>query len=112
MFQWGSVPYDEGAKAFGFKASWRAADAMRARLKRGPVTIKVTIHSTFYDGPNRMVVAEIPGTVRPEERIVMVAHMQEPGANDDGAAAGRYMPWRSRSTRRSRRSGWRRRAGP
>ena len=88
VFQWGSVPYDEGAKAFGFKASWRAAAAMRARLKRGPVTIKVTIHSTFYDGPNRMVVAEIPGTVRPEERIVMVAHIQEPGANDDGSGCG------------------------
>ncbi len=27
VLQWGSVPYDEKLKAFGFKASWRAADA-------------------------------------------------------------------------------------
>jgi len=88
VFQWGSVPYDEAAKAFGFKASWRAAAKMRDRLKSGPVKVKVDVQSTFYDGPARMVVAEIPGTVKPDERIVMVAHIQEPGANDDGSGCG------------------------
>jgi hypothetical protein len=88
VFQWGSVPYDETAKAFGFKASWRAASRMRERLKAGPVRVKVDVRSSFYDGPNRMVVAEIPGAVKPEERIVMVAHIQEPGANDDGSGCG------------------------
>jgi aminopeptidase YwaD len=88
VFQWGSVPYDDTAKAFGFKASWRAAARMRERLKNGPVTLRVDVRSTFYDGPARMVVAEIPGTVKPAERIVMVAHIQEPGANDDGSGCG------------------------
>jgi len=88
VFQWGSVPYDEAAHAFGFKASLRAASKIRERLKAGPVKAKVTVQSTFYDGPNRMVVAEIPGTVKPDERIVMVAHIQEPGANDDGSGCG------------------------
>jgi aminopeptidase YwaD len=88
VFQWGSVPYDETAKAFGFKASLRAASKMRERLKSGPVTVKVDVRSTFYDGPSRFVVAEIPGTVKPDERIVMVAHIQEPGANDDGSGCG------------------------
>jgi len=88
VFQWGSVPYDETAKAFGFKASLRAATKMRDRLKAAPVKLKVDVRSTFYDGPSRFVVAEIPGTVKPEERIVMVAHIQEPGANDDGSGCG------------------------
>ena len=88
VFQWGSVPYDEGAKAFGFKASLRAAGKMRDRLKTGAVQVKVEVRSTFYDGPSRYVVAEIPGTSRPDERIVMVAHIQEPGANDDGSGCG------------------------
>ena len=35
-----------------------------------------------------LVVAEMPGTVKPDERIVMVAHIQEPGANDDGSGCG------------------------
>ena len=88
VFQWGGVPYDETAKAFGFKASWRAASRMRERLKQGPVRVKVDVRATFYDGPSRMVVLEIPGAVRPGERIVMVAHIQEPGANDDGSGCG------------------------
>jgi aminopeptidase YwaD len=85
VLQWGSVPYDAEAKAFGFKASWRAADRMRERLKRGPVMLRVTIDSSFYDGPNRTLVAEIPGGSLASERIVMVAHLQEPGASDDGS---------------------------
>jgi hypothetical protein len=88
VLQWGSVPYDESARAFAFKASWRAAARMRERMKTGPVRVTVDVRSTFYDGPNRMVVAEIPGAVKPAERIVMVAHIQEPGANDDGSGCG------------------------
>ena len=88
VFQWGSLPYDGTVKAFGFKASLRAATKMRDRLKAGPVKVKVDVRSTFYDGPSRFVVAEIPGTVKPEERIVMVAHIQEPGANDDASGCG------------------------
>ena len=88
VFQWGSVPYDDTAKAFGFKASLRAASKMRDRLKSGPVKVKVDVKSTFYDGPSRYVVAEIPGAVKPAERIVMVAHIQEPGANDDASGCG------------------------
>ncbi len=88
VLQWGSVPYDETLKAFGFKASLRAASKMRERLKTGAVKVKVDVQSAFYDGPSRMVVAEIPGSVKPDERIVMAAHIQEPGANDDGSGCG------------------------
>jgi hypothetical protein len=88
VFQWGSVPYDEGARAFAFKASLRTATKLRERLSKGPVRLKVDVQSTFYDGPDRMLIAEIPGTIKPDERIVMVAHIQEPGANDDGSGCG------------------------
>jgi hypothetical protein len=88
VFQWGTIPFDGEAKSFGFKASWRAASRMRERLKAGPVQVKVDIRSTFYDGPNRSLIAEIPGTSKADERIVLVAHVQEPGANDDGSGCG------------------------
>jgi hypothetical protein len=87
VLQWGSVPYDAEVKAFGFKASWRAASRMRERLKAGPVQVKIDIQSTFYDGPNRSLIAEIPGAVKPDERIVVVAHVQEPGANDNASGS-------------------------
>jgi aminopeptidase YwaD len=85
VLQWGSVPDDAKAKSFGFKASWRTATRMRERLKQGPVTLRVRIESTFYDGPNRTLVAEIPGRTAAAERIVIAAHVQEPGANDDAS---------------------------
>ena len=85
VLQWGSVPYDAEAKAFGFKTSWRAANRMRERLKQGPVMLRVQIESTFSDGPNRTLIAEIPGKSMAAERIVMVAHVQEPGANDNAS---------------------------
>jgi hypothetical protein len=85
VLQWGGITYDAEAKAFGFKASWRAASRMRERLKQGPVILRVRIESAFYDGPNRTLVAEIPGTSTATERIVMVAHVQEPGANDNAS---------------------------
>lgn len=88
VFQWGSIPYDEGRKAFGFKAGLRTASRMRERLKHGPVHLKVLIASSFSPGPNRMLIAELPGATRPDERIVMVAHVQEPGANDNGSGCG------------------------
>jgi aminopeptidase YwaD len=88
VLQWGSIPYDADARSFGFKASWKAATRMRRRLTGGPVRVRVQIDASFYDGPNRTLVAEIPGRSRPEERIVIAAHVQEPGANDNGSGCG------------------------
>ena len=88
VLQWGAIPYDADVKGFGFKTSWRSAARMRERLKNGPIQIKVDIESTFYNTPNRSLIAEIPGTVKPDERVVLAAHVQEPGANDDASGCG------------------------
>ena len=89
ILQWGSVPYDEARKGFGFKASPRAAVTLRKRLAAAtpasPVSVRVTIASTFTAGPVRTLVAEIPGRTAPNERIVLAAHVQEPGANDNAS---------------------------
>ena len=83
VLQWGSVPYDDTRRAFGFKATPRAAARIRTRLAAGPARVKVDITSSFSPGPVRSLVAEIPGAVRPDERVLLVAHVQEPGANDN-----------------------------
>jgi aminopeptidase YwaD len=89
VFQWGSVPYDETAKAFGFNASHKVADRLKERLRAGPVSVRTTIETRFRPGsPGRFLVAEIPGRTAPEQRVVMVAHVQEPGANDDASGCG------------------------
>jgi aminopeptidase YwaD len=45
----------------------------------------VEITSTFAQAPIRALIAEIPGAVAPDQRVVLVAHVQEPGANDNAS---------------------------
>jgi aminopeptidase YwaD len=85
ILQWGNVPYDETVKAFGFKSTPHAAATLRKALAAGPVQVHVTVASTFTDNQIRTLIAEIPGTTQASERIVMTAHVQEPGANDNAS---------------------------
>jgi Zn-dependent M28 family amino/carboxypeptidase len=52
------------------------------------VTVHVDIETTFHRAPNRTLIAEIPGTARGGDRVVLVAHVQEPGANDNASGSG------------------------
>jgi hypothetical protein len=89
VFQWGGVPYDEASKAFGFNASRRVADRLKERLRGGAVSVKTIVETRFRPAsPGRSLVAEIPGRTRPDEHVVLVAHIQEPGANDDASGCG------------------------
>jgi aminopeptidase YwaD len=88
VLQWGSIPLDDTVKAFGFKATPRAAARLKEALAKGEVNVHVEIESTFHRGQNRTLVTEIQGRVHPEERIVLAAHVQEPGANDNASGCG------------------------
>jgi aminopeptidase YwaD len=89
VFQWGGVPYDETVRAFGFVASRKVADRLKARLHDGRVTVKAVVETRFRpNAPGRYLVAEIPGRVAPDQRVVLVAHVQEPGANDNASGCG------------------------
>ena len=88
VLQWGSIPYDDALRSFGFKATPRVARRLRDELGKGAVSLHVAIESTFHRGPNRTLVAEIRGAVHPDQRIVLAAHVQEPGANDNASGCG------------------------
>ena len=91
ILQWGSIPLDLTRPAFGFKGTRRAAETLRAALKSGPQRVRVEVVSTFANKPERTLVYEIPGRTRPDERIVIAAHVQEPGANDNASGAATLM---------------------
>ena len=88
VLQWGTIPFDEALRSFGFKATPRAGRRLREELAKGPVLVHVEIDSTFHRRPNRTLVVEIPGRTRPDERVVLAAHVQEPGANDNASGCG------------------------
>ena len=88
VLQWGSIPFDEARRSFGFKSTPRAAGRLRAALAAGAVRVHVDIATAFHRGPSRTLIAEIPGGARADERVVLVAHVQEPGANDNASGVG------------------------
>jgi hypothetical protein len=88
VLQWGSIPYDADRVSFGFKSTPRAARRLRERLAAGAVQVHVLVDSVFHRRPVRTLVAEFPGTRWPDDRVVLVAHVQEPGANDNASGCG------------------------
>ena len=88
VLQWGSIPYVEGGASFGFKATPRAARRLRERLAAGPTRVHVVADTVFHRRPVRTLVAEFPGERWPDDRVVLVAHVQEPGANDNASGCG------------------------
>ncbi len=88
VLQWGGIPFDESLKSFGFKATPRAASRLRDELAKGTVTVHVETATVFHRRPNRTLVVEIPGRAKAAERVMLVAHVQEPGANDNASGCG------------------------
>ncbi|MGE0463485.1 MAG: M28 family peptidase, partial [Vicinamibacterales bacterium] len=88
VLQWGSIPYEAERVSFGFKATPRAARRLRERLAAGAVQVHVQVDAVFHRRPVRTLVAEFPGTRWPDDRVVLVAHVQEPGANDNASGSG------------------------
>ncbi len=88
VLQWGSIPFDETLKSFGFKSTPRAARRLREELAKGPVTVHVEIETVFHRRPNRTLAVDIPGRSKAAERVMLVAHVQEPGANDNASGCG------------------------
>jgi len=88
VLQWGSLPYADDRPSFGFKATPRAARRLRQRLAAGETQVHVQVETVFHRRPVRTLVAEFPGARWPDDRVVLVAHVQEPGANDNASGAG------------------------
>jgi aminopeptidase YwaD len=88
VLQWGGIPYAEALRSFGFKATPRVAARLRAELAKGEVNLHVAIETVFHRRPNRTLIVEIPGRAHPQQRVVLAAHVQEPGANDNASGCG------------------------
>ena len=91
LLQWGSITYDETRKPFGFRATPRAAATLKAATDAGAVKVRVEVVTSFARKPERTLSAEIPGAIAPNERIVIAAHVQEPGANDNASGTATNM---------------------
>ena len=91
ILQWGSIPHNEEKKAFGFKATARAAAALQQAAADPSARVRVEVVTSFAQKPERTLAAEIPGSLTPGERIIVAAHVQEPGANDNASGTATTM---------------------
>jgi hypothetical protein len=63
--------------------SRNAFDRMKAALAKGPVRVHADVTTRIYASEELTLVADVHGSVKPDERFVLSAHIQEPGANDN-----------------------------
>lgn len=76
---------------FGFSVSKRQGNSLRAMLKIGKrVRLKATVEARFFPFYEDVVTATLKGATKPEEEILLVAHLchPKPSANDNASGAG------------------------
>lgn len=86
--QFTRIPLDSVNRGFVIFVSSAAHDSLRAAMASGPVRVHALVRARLEPRPEQTIVAEIRGALRPEERFVYSAHVQEPGANDNASGVG------------------------
>lgn len=84
--QFGSMPAN--SSIWSLLLSYGVKERLKAACEKGKVNLKVNIETKSYESEELTIVANIRGTVKPDERFVYSAHVQEPGANDNASGLG------------------------
>lgn len=84
--QFGSMQANAGI--WSLLLSYGVKEKLKAACLKGKVELKVEIATKLYEAEELTIVANIKGSVKPNERFVYSAHVQEPGANDNATGVG------------------------
>lgn len=68
--------------------SYAAKEKLKATCLKGSTQLKVNIQTKIYPSEELTIVANVRGSISPDERFVFSAHVQEPGANDNASGVG------------------------
>lgn len=85
--QFGYLP-PHGRPAFGFSVGTRDHAALTAALARGPARVRVEIAIATREARATAIEARVAGADPSAGAVVFVAHVDEPGANDNGSGVG------------------------
>jgi len=83
--QFSSIPLDPDRKSWGLRLSYGAKERLKDALDSGSTVVRVRIVTRIYPSEELTLIADVHGNRRPEERLVLSAHVQEPGANDNAS---------------------------
>lgn len=84
--QFGSMQANAGI--WSLLLSYGAKEKLKAACLKGKVELKVNIETKIYPSEELTIVANVKGSLKPNERFVYSAHVQEPGANDNATGVG------------------------
>lgn len=84
--QFGSMKAE--SKLWTLLLSYAAKEKLKANCLNGTTQLKVNIETKIYPSEELTIVANVKGSVNPDERFVFSAHVQEPGANDNASGVG------------------------
>ncbi|WP_316768791.1 M28 family peptidase [Pedobacter frigiditerrae] len=82
----GSMPANAGI--WSLFLSYGVKEKLKAACLKGKVELKVNIETKIYKAEELTIVANVKGSIKPDERFVYSAHVQEPGANDNATGVG------------------------
>lgn len=82
----GSVPANDSI--WSLFLSYGVKEKLKAACANGSVTVKVNIETKIYQSEELTIVANVKGSIAPDQRFVYSAHVQEPGANDNASGVG------------------------
>ncbi len=86
--QFNSIPYNDSGEAWSIALSYAANEQLKEYLENGGSEVHVRIETEFIDSDELTIVAQIHGKSNPDEEVVLSAHVQEPGANDNASGVG------------------------
>ena len=84
--QFGSMK--AGSEIWTLLLSYAAKEKLKAACAKGSTKLKVNIQTKIYPSEELTIVANVKGSINPDERFVFSAHVQEPGANDNASGVG------------------------
>lgn len=75
-------------KGWAINLSYKAKERLKKALAKGPVKLNVKVETNSYPSDELTIIANVKGSINPDERFVYSAHVQEPGANDNASGVG------------------------
>lgn len=83
-----AIAEDLEKTTFGFSITFEQSLYLRELLKKGPVKLYAKIDAKIYDGELEVISAAIRGTEKPQEEIILTAHICHPAAGVNDNASG------------------------
>jgi len=83
--QFSGIPFDSDRESWGIRLSYAVRERLKEAIKAGPVRVRVRLQTRIYESEELTLVADVRGHSHPQERFVLSAHVQEPGANDNAS---------------------------